>query len=233
MSSQPTSYARPQLKRRHAKGQGDHVDALLMSYADLITLLFMMFVIFVSVSVSRNGNPLGLNRGEPPRPAGQKTSGTLELNTPFDEAYRMLVGFVVSHHADQAVAVEKTGSFVSVDLSAVEFFEKDSASINAAQAPALYEMARIILAAMSEGSRVAVEGHADPGVHNGWTLPALRAARVAELLQQAGVDPARIRATNFAGTRPIVPSRDPAGNAIRENQLRNQRIIIRLEHAQP
>lgn len=222
-------------RTRHSKGQADHVDAWLMSYADLITLLFMLFVIFISVTVTKQNHSLSLQRGEPEHRAGQHKSGTLELGTSFDEAYRTLAGFILSHDADQYIAVEKTQRGIAVDISAIEFFDEGSANIPATQVPAIQEMARIIKNSMLENSTVEVEGHTDGTIakdakFTGWALSGLRAARIIGLLQEAGIDPAQMRATSYAGTQPLVPNQDAGGKAIGENQRRNQRIIIRLEN---
>src|SRR4051812_28542138 len=109
--------------KRHVKGQVDHVDAWLMSYADLITLLFMMFVIFVSISISHKDHTVSVSRGEPEHPYLKHLSGTLELGTPYDETYRTLVGLVVTNEADQHIAVEKSAHGVQVDMSSLYFFE--------------------------------------------------------------------------------------------------------------
>ncbi len=223
---------------RHTKGQIDHVDAWLMSYADLITLLFMLFVIFISVSVSRQNHSPSVTMGEPEHPVGQHKSGTLELGTPFDEAYRILNGFVMSHHEDQSIALEKNKRGIALDISAIEFFDAGSAEIPLAQLPKLKALAKVLKAQMPEDATIEVEGHTDGDVTtrdgeivSGWKLAALRSARIVELLQEAGIPMSSLRATSYAGARPLVPNQDAAGNRILENNQRNQRMVIRMESA--
>ena len=54
--------------QKHVKGQADHIDAWLISYADMITLLFIVVVIAIPVTMKkRNENP-DAPRGEPVHP---------------------------------------------------------------------------------------------------------------------------------------------------------------------
>ncbi len=222
--------------RRHSKGQTDHVDAWLMSYADLITLLFMLFVILISVSVSRQNHPMSMNRGvEQEHPVGTHKSGTLELGTSFDEAYRTLVGVIMSSDADQFISLQKTNRGIAIDVSAVQFFDDGSSNIPPAQMAIIVKLAQALKANVQPAYTIEVEGHtsgkdAERGMPmNDWSLAALRAATIVNVLQEEGVNPAQLRATSFAGTQPLVPNRDAKGNDIESNRLRNQRIIIRME----
>ena len=229
-SSRPKS-----TRRRHVKGQDDHVDAWLMSYADLITLKVMLFVIFVSISVSKHEHPSEFTRGELEHPYLQKESGTLALGTPYDEAYRTLLGIVLSGSADQHIAVEKTSHSLSIDISAVQFFDEGSADIPGGQLPLLKAIAHSLKVGTLIQDNIEVEGYTDDETlkkskfANNWELASMRAARIVVLLAGEGIDPARLRATSYAGNHPVVPNKDAAGNPILENRKRNQRVVITVE----
>lgn len=221
--------------RKLIKGQADHVDAWLMSYADLITLLFMVFVIFVSLSVMRPGEESeGDNGGYK-----QTRSGTLALGTPFDETYRALSGIVASHHYDQHIALEKNHRSITVDISALRLFEPGSAAIAEDTVPFLKEVAALLKQHMPGKRFLTVEGHTDDDpmtrghYDDSWELSTMRAARVTSLLVKEGIDPKRIAATGYAGSRALVPNEDAEGRPILDNRHRNQRIVIRLEMAAP
>src|ERR1700733_6929969 len=108
--------------QKYVKGQDDHVDAWLMSYADMITLLFIFFVIFVSVTTSKHSDGTSLARGEPVHPHIEKTYGLLQLGMPFDVIYSNLRGTVAAYGEDKTIAVEKTDKSLSIDMSAVKYF---------------------------------------------------------------------------------------------------------------
>lgn len=221
--------------RRHSKGQDDHVDAWLMSYADLITLLFMLFVIFVSFNTSKHSKEQAVTRGEPEHPYIEQRSGTMSLGTPYDAVYRTLVGVVVTSQSDQYIAVEKSERGITIDISAARFFDRGTADIPVRELAVLKSMAHALRDRSLEGMSISVEGHtndeplSNSRFANNWELSAMRATQIIRLLVDEGMDPAAMRAVSYAGNKPLVPNNDVAGNAIVENRLRNQRIVIRIE----
>ncbi len=78
------------------------------------------------------------------------------------------------------------------------------------------------------GYRVVVEGHTDAqpistaAFPSNWELSSARAARVARLLAESGVAPARVSAAGFAEWQPIADNADAAGRA------RNRRIEVSI-----
>ena len=64
---------------------------------------------------------------------------------------------------------------------------------------------------------------------NNWELSAMRAAQIATMMVDDGMDPSLLRTISYAGNRPLVPNLDAGGNPIPENRSRNQRIVIRVE----
>jgi chemotaxis protein MotB len=81
-------------------------------------------------------------------------------------------------------------------------------------------------------SRVEVQGHSDnvritnalaKRYPTNWELAAARASHVVRVLEEAGVDPSRLRATSFGEHHPVADNKTPEGRA------RNRRIEIRLE----
>lgn len=224
----------PKASSKHVKGQVDHVDAWLMSYADLITLLFMFFVIFVSTSLSRHSSAAPTH-GEPVHPYVEEHSGLMALGTPYDEMYGNLKGTVATANADQSVAVEKSEHGVWVDLSAVQLFNQGTAVIPAERLPLLKAMARQIKDGIPAEDKIEVAAYTDDAplidsvYANNWELAAMRAARIVTLLVDEGVDAGRLRAVNYAANQPVVPNQDAAGKPIEENRERNQRVVIRVE----
>lgn len=218
--------------QKHAKGQDDHVDAWLMSYADLITLLFTFFVIFVSITIfeqKKDAKSLAHNDAPPV----VERSGLLALGTPYDKLFNDLRGVVASNFSDQDIAIEKTPDGLLIDLAATRFFDADTADIAQLEMPLLKQLAHAIKA--EEGAyMIEIQGHTDDApiatglFKNNWELAALRATNVVGVMIDEGIAPERLKATSFAGTRPLVPNEDAAGKPIAKNQERNERILIKL-----
>jgi len=145
-----------------------------------------------------------------------------------------LTGIIISSHADQYIAVEKTERGLAIDISAVRFFESGSADIPLNQLPVLKSIARALKQNMLAGSTIEVEGHTNDEplknsrYANNWELAAMRATRIVSMLIDEGVDASVLHASSYAGTHPLVPNDDVAGHFIAENQKRNQRIVIKL-----
>ena len=211
-----------------------HLDAWLISYADLITLLFMLFVIIVSVSVVKDKTSSIPSQGELAYGTYKDRSGMLALGTPFDEPYRNLLGMVTSLHADQNIAVSKSTQGVWLDISSASLFEKDSVDLNISQKALLKSIAHVLHDSMNGHYLVEVEGHTDDAAPNAeyysdnWDLAARRAARVVAALAEEGIDPSRLSAVSYGSARPLVPNFDSAAKPIEKNRMRNQRIVIRL-----
>ncbi len=219
----------------HAKGQDDHVDAWLMSYADMITLLFMFFVIFVSVVAARHTDATILSHGEAIHPYNKERFGLLTLGTTHDEAFHALEGVVASNNADKDIAIDKSERSMSIDLSTVAFFEPGTADIPSDQLPLLAAIARTLNRDDIGSYSIAVEGYTDDepvktnSYANNWELSAMRAARIVGILSKEGINPHRLHAASFAGNHPLVPNKDIQGNPIEQNRQRNQRIVIKVE----
>lgn len=229
----------PKIARR-GKEKDDHVDAWLMSYADLITLLFIFFVIFVGTTYTTRTKPnesAPIAREQPANPYKERSFGLLNLANPFENVYQALSGVVDATSEQKNISVERTDRGVWIDISAFSLFAEGSADIGNAQMPLLQTVARAI-AANSVNANIEVQGYTDdaPPAHsvyaNNWELAAMRAARVANWLAVEGVDPARISAVSYGPNKPVVPNADAAGKPIDENRSRNQRIVIRMEKLQ-
>jgi chemotaxis protein MotB len=226
----------PKLKlRRHERGQADHVDAWLMSYADLITLLCMFFVIFVAVPQAMQENPASTQQKEK-YPDREERFGILKLQTPFDEAYRALVGIAADNAMEQNISVEQTARSMKLELSAIVFFQPGSAEFPAHRLALLKTITRAVQGGATEHSMIEVEGYTDDVVPEGgtfannWELSAMRATRIVSLLIAEGVEPSRLKAVSYAANRPLLPNADARGAPITENRAKNQRVVIRIEN---
>jgi len=226
----------PKPARKHEQGQADHIDAWLISYADLITLLFTLFVIFVSVTVTKyTHSSSAVQRGEPAHPYLDKHSGLMTLGTHYDELYRNLSGLVVSNAADQQIGVEKNERGITIDIAAMQFFDRGSANIPNSKLPLIHDIAQTIQKEAHPDDIIEVESYTDDTplkdspFSDNWELTGMRSAHVVKLLINEGLSPARLHAVSFADNDPLVPNRDILGNPIPENRNRNQRIVIRVE----
>ncbi|MBV8939833.1 MAG: OmpA family protein [Alphaproteobacteria bacterium] len=204
----------------------ENVDAWLMTYADMITLLLAFFIIFVATSEPKQERFEAATKGMHDYFAG------FSMDSPFDGAMREVQGIVASRNAERTISAEKTRRGMTIELASLPLFAPGSADILAAKLSLLEELAGVLNAGELSRAAITVEGHTDgdPGTaKNRWELGAQRAAAVADALALRGIDPKRIRVTSVGDTAPLVPGTDAEGHPIPENQARNSRVIIRVE----
>lgn len=207
----------------------ENVDAWLMSYADMITLLLCFFIIFVSVSEPKKDKVTRIAEGL----VGK--FGAVEYATPFTAVIRSLHAVIENREVYKDVAVEATSESLSMEMATHRFFQQGSAEIDEASRPVLQEL----IASMKQGNfaqyTIAIESHTDDtppqsGLYqNNWELSAVRAAKLARYFSEQGFSADHIKAVGYGDSRPKVPNLDAKGNPIAENRARNQRITIKLE----
>ncbi|KAK3584195.1 hypothetical protein CHS0354_035276 [Potamilus streckersoni] len=181
----------------------------IYTYADMITLLMCFFVILYA---SKNQTKevlqaisLSLRGGPPASPyvfsGGPSVLERFEANLQSSELLE-----------DITVTIDDRG--ITAQLGEAVIFEQGSAVIP---------------------NSIIVEGHSDVSFRgnqyypSGWDLSAARASRVANLLQQYGISPARIEVAAYGSTRPRV-----IGTTAERVRVNNRvEILIRPDDGPP
>ena len=133
---------------------------------------------------------------------------------------------------------------VSLVLNTDQFFMVGTAKIASEKVPQLSEIAGALKATAKElGDRVAleIEGHTDDSpivkqkhlYQSNWELSAARAASLVHLFEEAGFDKEKMKLVGYGDSRPMVPNRDPNGEPITGNAVKNRRIVLRVYPADP
>ncbi len=135
--------------------------------------------------------------------------------------------------------VEQAGERVqTIQIGSNAFFAPGSATLSDPGKSVLREVAATLKAARFDGFQITVEGHTDDEPVSGgafpsnWELSTARAAAVVRAFIESGIPAFRLRAAGYADTFPTVPNRDGLGRAIRENQAKNRRVVIRLDRVE-
>ena len=226
--------------QKFSKGHEDHIDSWLISYADMITLLFIVVVIAIPVSMNKETTNQEAPRGEPEHPYHVSDhTGLLAVNTIYDEAYRSLVGIIMKNNTDEDISIEKTETSMWLDISVPFIFEDGSARIREEQAEMVKSLIHSIKNTIPVNSTIEVEGYTDDTplteskFVNNWELSSMQTARIAGLLIDSGIDGNYLRITSYAGNSPIVPNLDELGRPIDKNRIRNRRIILKISVPAP
>jgi chemotaxis protein MotB len=139
--------------------------------------------------------------------------------------YDVLVSDLESEVASGQIQIEKLRSGLTMNLSEDILFPSGSATVNSGGVAVLRKVGQRL---NQLSHPIEVRGHTDSvpiagGYPSNWELAAARASAVARLLDDVGVDPARLTVVSRAEFEPVAP------NDTIEGRARNRRIEIRLE----
>lgn len=219
-------------RRRPVETKVNH-DRWLVSYADLVTLLFALFVVMYSVSKVNEdayrvlSETLGAAfKDRRVQQAAPVTQTNLASTTELAEQVKKTLAELVT---TGKVQVNATEDWVEISVNASLLFESGSA-VPGAEAKKLFARVSKLLAPYENA--VEVSGHTDNvpinnrQFDNNWELSAARATAVVELLSQNGVAPARLSATGYGEFRPVADNTTEAGRA------QNRRVVLLVTRRQ-
>lgn len=226
-------------KKHIRRPDEENVDAWLMTYADMITLILCFFAILLSISVPKREQfkYMSQNVSETFSPAQNAIYVTPHYKNEPDEVTDVAVTHKPREEKEDAKKPDiKPGDRLSViDMNSASFFANGAATLSPDGMKVLDGVIEKIQGAEFLNYSVTIEGHTDDVPINtaqfpsNWELSTARAAAVARYFIAQGVSARRIRASGYADTFPKVPNRDPLGKAIPENQAQNRRVVIKLE----
>ncbi|NBU58605.1 MAG: flagellar motor protein MotD [Betaproteobacteria bacterium] len=234
------------MKTQREDDDADKADRWLISYADLITLLFAVFVVLYAYSQVNEGKYKALSEslgeafgrsGGGLLPAAGRVVGNQPAPTAIDP--RVAQRIALRHRTaagmrdalkgmleEDKVRITETPDGVVIDFTASALFDTGVAEPSA-EARAAVRAAASLVAATEY--LVTVEGHSDDTpisnrvFASNWELSAARAAAVARLFEAEGVSGQRLTAQGFGPNRPI------ANNDNAEGRARNRRVMAILK----
>ncbi len=217
----------------------------LLTYADMITLLNVFFIVLYSTarvdperarlvqeSLAQAFN-VGVMHGQERRGAVLGQGGA--VSAPFLSLYQRLAedlgAFAAQLHRDEAMSVGLRRDELIVRLSADLLFSSGRAELSPEGRAVLQRLAALLRDTPGD---IHVAGHTDaipfssPQYPDNWALSLARAATVLRVLRdEAGLPATRFSLAAYADSRPV------ADNATREGRARNRRVEIMLRAPPP
>jgi len=207
-----------------------HEEPWLVSYADMMTLLFGFFVLMYSFASAKNQDTDGMVkvRKELSSYFGQAYTNPFEkLSKTFEQK---LGEFGLKNEVD-----------INIDLEKMEIAFRSTALFGVGEAQLTNRAKEVVQALIqvikdTKGTyQVRVEGHTDdiPAIHkwnSNWELSGARAGNVVEIFHESGFKPKKLSALGYGETRPLVPNRNQSGVPIEVNRSKNRRVVIVVTH---
>lgn len=228
-------------RRASAKSGHDHADheghedgrsdRWLISYADVITTMMVLFLALYVLQLAKN-KALEIKVFDA-HVAGQRTAGAHPDAAPTpalvqrDRARRELMASLAPLRETSEISVEPVAQGVEIAINAKVLFDSGDAHLR----PASFdELSKVALALARHSTRnILVEGHSDnvpianAKYESNWELSSARAGAVVRFLVERGVEPHRLAAVGRADNVPLVIGDDAAARAA------NRRVTILVQ----
>jgi chemotaxis protein MotB len=233
-----------------AKVEKDSAERWLLTYADLMNLLLILFIILYAMSQldSAKYNQLArsLSRafGDSSAASYIGTTGMANSIVPLEsdgfsstviptslEAQQMqaveqkVTELVASENLKGSVDVTMEERGIVISIRAQVLFKSGSSDIEATSVKTVESIGKVLLSI--PGNQIKIEGHTDNDpittslFPSNWELSSVRATNVLRLLvDKAGINPKMISAVGYGEFRPKVP------NTTAENKAINRRVNI-------
>jgi chemotaxis protein MotB len=198
----------------------------LISYADMMTLLCVFFVLMMILSTPDPEKFETVRRETASYFGGRYVVPHQELVGKIEEV-------VAERGLDDVIEVITDETGVTITFRGTVFFESGSAGIISAGKDLLVEIGQIVKAEV-RNFKIEVEGHTDDDpiqsmiFPSNWELSGARASSVVRLFEQMGFDPRSLTAVGLSDTRPLKPNRDEIGESIPENKALNRRVVLKV-----
>ncbi|HCC07289.1 MAG TPA: flagellar motor protein MotB [Clostridiales bacterium] len=231
------------------KVEKDSTERWLLTYADLMNLLLIFFIILYAMSSADTAKFAALSESLSEVMGGKKPESMIEMENEKtaiiemeaqekakkaaeeEEKKRManienkVNELIKQNNLTGFVSVTKEERGLVISITDNILFESGSARINEGSKGIVLGISRIINEMYA--NQISIEGHTDSdyirSVHfpTNWELSADRATTVVRfLVDNAGISPERIFAVGYGEFRPKVPNTTP------ENKAKNRRVNI-------
>ena len=226
----------------------DRDDNWLISYADLLSVIFAMVVLLfgrmVSVSVPLAAPAEAELAAATPaatlelpvdqRPAAAVVVSQVALEpalpvVPEAPSREDLLAALVEQRFRGQIEARRRDRGVALTIPEVALFDSARAQLQDSAVPLLADLAATLREAGD--ARISVEGHTDDvpvqsgAFDSNWSLAAARANAVTRFLLEQGFAPARLQSVSYADTRPV------ADNGSAQGRAANRRVELQVELA--
>lgn len=218
----------PVIRSVPKKSGGGDDSGWLMSYADLMTLLACFFILMMAFA---NYDPATFQRKA--ELMAKYFHGDNDISE--DKMTKLAVELSTISNMDNVTKVLQHDEGLDVIMNVQTFFDLGEATLTS-DADKFVQIIIDKIKSTHKDVRILVEGHTDDiPIHSrkfpsNWELSAARASTIVRKFESNGFDRNYLVAVGYGETKPAYPNEDKDGNAIKENQAKNRRIVLRILH---
>ncbi|MEQ1875404.1 MAG: flagellar motor protein MotB [Bdellovibrionia bacterium] len=198
----------------------------LISYSDLMTLLFGFFVLMYVFASTKTGEAENIKEG-----LAKSFGGTYV--PPMERLEELLKAQAKENPLLQLIEIEQPKDGMEITFRSNLLFASGSATLK----PSVIDTMRMISKMVStnvDDAEIFVGGHTDDApistrvYPSNWELSAARASSVVREFIVSGYEPKMLVALGYADARPAFPNRTKEGLPIPENREKNRRVVIKV-----
>ena len=235
----------PRRKNAHVEGPHDNEERWLLTYSDLITLLFVLFVVMYAISttdvrkfvalaqsvsaafnadVMQGQQAISINNGQDTAvQQEQSASGTSPVQSDLNAIKAALEDYAIGQGLGGEVEVGMAPQGIVIRLNDALLFTSGRAHLDDHALKLVHQVVDILGPLPNQ---IRIEGNTDDQSPDGvlyasnWDLSPARALAVLKAMVDMSMDPARLSAQGNAQYDPITPNVDDASRA------KNRRVDI-------
>jgi chemotaxis protein MotB len=232
-------------KRPHAEGPHENDERWLLTYSDLITLLFVLFVVMYAISttdmrkltilaqslsaafnadVLTGQQPMSISDGQDMSVSqDMSAAGTSPVQSDLKAIKAALEDYAIGQGLGGEVEVGMAPQGIVIRLNDALLFSSGRAHLDDHALKVVKQVADIVKPLPNQ---VRIEGNTDDQAPDGvlftsnWDLSSARALAVLKAMVDVGIDPARLSALGNSQYNPLKPNVDDATRA------KNRRVDI-------
>ncbi|MBE6443107.1 MAG: flagellar motor protein MotB [Kiritimatiellae bacterium] len=207
----------------------EHADETwLVPYSDLLTLLLALFIVLFASSSLDKDKAAQIQYAL----AAAFGSGVTE------DTEGNIINFMNDARdlnlEDEGVIISSDANGATLEMTSINLFDKGSVILKAEAIPVIKKISYLLNSNKYKKYRIVVEGHTDDTnesetLPSNWELSGARAGAVTREMISNSMDVNRFKAVGLAEISPAYPNKNPYGEPIPENRLKNRRVMIRIE----
>ena len=205
------------------------------SFADMMTLLMVFFVLMFSVSKPDESKFDQVAKSVSQAFNQEVAQEIIDEINRLEVLEKSLNATIEAVQLSDQISTEVTPDGLKLELASSALFAAGSADIRQSMKATLKQLSGAILTLPSEEYMMRIEGHTDDvpistaRFPSNWELASARALNVLHLFEANGFPSDQLAATSYADTQPKLPNRSATGEALAENQAKNRRVLVYIK----